>query len=80
MEKMKGVMPQKNVPELVAGNKDVVEAARKTRKRGGKAMKEMGKMAGKASGMRADRKARKSGGICSSDWTAAQGEGSKPRG
>jgi len=81
MEKMKGVTPKKVSPELVAGNKDVVEAARKTRKRGGKAMKDMGKMAGhKASGMRADRKARKSGGICSADWTAAQGEGQKPRG
>ena len=83
MEKMKGVMPQKNTPELVSGNKDVVEAARKMRKSGGKAMKakkDMGKMAGKMAAMRADRKARKSGGICSSDWTAAQGEGSKPRG
>jgi len=83
MEKMKGVMPQKNSPELVAGNKDVVEAARKMRKSGGKAMKakkEMGKMAGKMAAMRADRKPRKSGGMCSSDWTAAQGEGQKPRG
>jgi hypothetical protein len=86
MEKMKGVMPQKNSPELVAGNKDVVEAARKMRKSGGKAMKamkakkEMGKMAGKMAAMRADRKPRKSGGVCSSDWTAAQGEGQKPRG
>jgi hypothetical protein len=86
MEKMKGVMPQKNSPELVAGNKDVVEAARKMRKSGGKAMKamkakkEMGKMAGKMAAMRGDRKARKSGGMCSSDWTAAQGEGQKPRG
>jgi hypothetical protein len=86
MEKMKGVMPQKNSPELVAGNKDVVEAARKMRKSGGKAMKamkakkEMGKMAGKMAAMRADRKPRKSGGMCSSDWSAAQGEGQKPRG
>lgn len=83
MEKMKGVAPQKNTPELVSGNKDVVEAARKMRKSGGKAMKskkDMGKMAGKMAAMRADRKGRKSGGICSSDWTAAQGEGSKPRG
>ena len=53
MEKMKGVAPKKNTPELVAGNKDVVAAARKMRK---------------------------SGGICASDWTAAQGEGQKPRG
>jgi hypothetical protein len=108
MEKMKGVMPQKNSPELVAGNKDVVEAARKMRKSGGsaqtsssadmtkyanmigqkrksggkamKAKKEMGKMAGKMAAMRADRKPRKSGGMCSSDWSAAQGEGQKPRG
>lgn len=80
MEKMKGVTPKKNVPELVSGNKDVVEEARAMRKRGGKVGKEMGKMAGKASAMRADRKARKSGGICSADWTAAQGEGTKPRG
>jgi hypothetical protein len=80
MEKMKGVAPQKNTPELVSGNKDVVEAARKMRKSGGKAGKDMGKMKGKMAAMRADRKARKSGGICSSDWTAAQGEGSKPRG
>lgn len=80
MEKMKGVAPQKNTPELVAGNKDVVEAARKMRKAGGKVKKDMGKMAGKMAAMRADRKARKSGGICSADWTAAQGEGSKPRG
>ena len=80
MEKMKGVAPKKNVPELVAGNKDVVAAARKARKSGGKAMKDMGKMAGKMAAMRADRKARKSGGMCSSDWTAAQGEGQKPRG
>jgi hypothetical protein len=83
MEKMKGVMPQKNSPELVAGNKDVVAEARKMRKSGGKAMKakkEMGKMAGKMAAMRADRKPRKSGGVCSSDWTAAQGEGQKPRG
>jgi hypothetical protein len=83
MEKMKGVAPKKNTPELVAGNKDVVAAARKMRKSGGKAMKdkkEMGKMAGKMSAMRADRKPRKSGGICASDWTAAQGEGQKPRG
>jgi hypothetical protein len=83
MEKMKGVMPQKNSPELVAGNKDVVAEARKMRKSGGKAMKakkEMGKMAGKMAAMRADRKPRKSGGMCSSDWSAAQGEGQKPRG
>lgn len=83
MEKMKGVMPKKNVPELVAGNKDVVSEARKMRKSGGKAMKakkEMGKMAGKMAAMRADRKPRKSGGMCSSDWMAAQGEGQKPRG
>lgn len=80
MEKMKGVMPKKNSPELVSGNKDVVEEARKMRKSGGKAGKDMGKMKGKMAAMRADRKARKSGGICSSDWTAAQGEGSKPRG
>jgi hypothetical protein len=112
MEKMKGVMPKKNTPELVSGNKDVVAEARATkrgggptvawqrkpdkateemgkkygnmmgqpRKSGGKAKKDMGKMAGKMAAMRADRKARKSGGICSSDWTAAQGEGSKPRG
>jgi len=84
MEKMKGVMPQKNTPELVSGNKDVVAEARKMRKSGGKAkakaMKDMGKMAGKMAAMRADRKPRKSGGVCSSDWTAAQGEGQKPRG
>ena len=83
MEKMKGVMPQKNSPELVSGNKDVVAEARKMRKSGGKAVKakkEMGKMAGKMAAMRADRKPRKSGGVCSSDWTAAQGEGQKPRG
>jgi hypothetical protein len=83
MEKMKGVAPKKNVPELVAGNKDVVAEARKMRKSGGKAMKakkDMGKMAGKMAAMRADRKPRKSGGVCSSDWMAAQGEGQKPRG
>lgn len=80
MEKMKGVMPKKNSPELVSGNKDVVAEARKMRKSGGKASKEMGKMSGKMCGGRADRKARKSGGLCSSDWTAAQGAGSKPRG
>lgn len=83
MEKMKGVMPKKNTPELVAGNKDVVAEARKMRKSGGKAMKakkDMGKMGGKMAAMRADRKPRKSGGMCSSDWTAAQGEGQKPRG
>ena len=81
MEKMKGVMPKKNTPELVSGNKDVVAEARKMRKSGGKAKaKDMGKMAGKMSAMRADRKPRKSGGMCSSDWTAAQGEGQKPRG
>ena len=86
MEKMKGVMPKKNSPELVSGNKDVVEEARKMRKSGGKAkakakpMKDMGKMAGKMAARRADRKPRKSGGMCSSDWTAAQGEGQKPRG
>lgn len=112
MEKMKGVAPKKNVPELVAGNKDVVAEARKMkqgggslsqqaaptaaskaravkyanmmgqpRKSGGKAKaKDMGKMAGKMAAMRADRKPRKSGGICASDWTAAQGEGQKPRG
>ena len=80
MEKMKGVMPKKNSPELVSGDKDVVEEARKMRKRGGKAMKDMGKMGGKMAAMRADRKGRKSGGMCSSDWSAAQGEGQKPRG
>lgn len=82
MEKMKGVMPKKVTPELVAGNKDVVAAARKKRMYGGKAKgaKDMGKMDGKMSAMRADRKPRKSGGMCSSDWTAAQGEGQKPRG
>jgi len=80
MEKMKGVAPKKNTPELVSGNKDVVAAARKMRKSGGKAMKDMGKMKGKMAAMRGDRKARKSGGMCSSDWTAAQGEGQKPRG
>jgi hypothetical protein len=113
MEKMKGVAPKKNTPELVSGNKDVVAAARvakrgggmlsqqeeptaesraramkygammgQSRKSGGKAKakKEMGKMAGKMAAMRADRKPRKSGGMCSSDWSAAQGEGQKPRG
>ena len=80
MEKMKGVMPKKNTPELVSGNKDVVAEARKMRKCGGKASKEMGKMGGKSAAMRADRKPRKSGGVCSSDWTAAQGPGQKPRG
>ena len=113
MEKMKGVAPKKNTPELVAGNKDVVAAARVAKRGGGmlssqtahtpesraraekyanmmgqprksggkaKAKKEMGKMAGKMAAMRADRKPRKSGGMCSSDWTAAQGEGQKPRG
>ena len=82
MEKMKGVKPGKTNPELVSGNKDVVMAARKARKYGGKAKdaKDMGKMAGKMAAMRADRKPRKSGGICSADWTAAQGEGQKPRG
>ncbi len=80
MEKMKGVTPKKLSPELVSGNKDVVEEARKMRKRGGKAMKDMGKMGGKMAAMRADRKPRKSGGMCASDWTAAQGEGQKPRG
>jgi hypothetical protein len=82
MEKMKGVKPGKVTPELVAGNKDVVAAARKMRKYGGKmkAKKEMGKMGGKMAAMRADRKPRKSGGMCSSDWMAAQGEGQKPRG
>jgi hypothetical protein len=80
MEKMKGVTPKKVSPELVSGNKDVVEAARKMRKSGGKAGKDMGKMAGMKGHGRADRKARKSGGMCSSDWTAAQGEGQKPRG
>ena len=50
------------------------------RKSGGKAMKDMGKMGGKMAAMRGDRKARKSGGMCSSDWSAAQGEGQKPRG
>ena len=80
MEKMKGVMPKKTSPELVSGNKDVVAAARKARKSGGKAMKDMGKMDGKMCGGRADRKARKSGGLCSSDWTASQGAGTKPRG
>lgn len=80
MEKMKGVAPKKNAPELVSGNKDVVQEARAMRKRGGKAGKDMGKMGGKMAGMRADRKPRKSGGMCSADWTAAQGEGQKPRG
>lgn len=82
MEKMKGVKPGKVTPELVAGNKDVVAAARKARRYGGKAkgMKDMGKMDGGKAMMRSDRKARKSGGMCSSDWTAAQGEGQKPRG
>jgi hypothetical protein len=82
MEKMKGVMPKKVTPELVAGNKDVVAAARKARKYGGKAGKgkDMGKMGGKMAAMRADRKPRQSGGMCSSDWTAAQGAGQKPRG
>ena len=80
MEKMKGVMPKKNSPELVSGNKDVVAEARKMRKRGGKAMKDMGKMDGHKAHGRADRKPRKSGGLCASDWTAAQGAGQKPRG
>jgi hypothetical protein len=85
MEKMKGVKPGKVTPELVSGNKDVVAGARKMRKYGGgakgaKAMKDMGKMGGKMAAMRGDRKARKSGGMCSSDWSAAQGEGQKPRG
>ncbi len=35
MEKMKGVMPQKNTPELVSGNKDVVAAARVAKRGGG---------------------------------------------
>ena len=80
MENMKGVTPKKLSPELASGNKTVAEEARKMRKRGGKAMKDMGKMGGKMAAMRADRKPRKAGGICAADWTSAQGEGQKPRG
>lgn len=74
--KMKGVKAKNVTPELVSGNKDVVSAARKGRKCGGKAdMKVKGEMA-KA---RADRPGRASGGkLAGSDWAAAQGPGQKP--
>jgi hypothetical protein len=74
-EKMKGVKPKNAVPALVAGNKDVVMAARKGRKCGGKT--DMKVDGGKAA-MRADRPARASGGLTVSDWTAAQGPGKRP--
>lgn len=77
--KMKGVKAKNVTPELVSGNKDVVAAARKGRKSGGKAdMKVKGDMA-KGRADRACRACRASGGkLTSSDWTAAQGPGQKP--
>lgn len=60
-----------------AGGTSNVAKEAKARKRGGKAV---GKAAGEKAHKRADRMARKSGGICSSDWTAAQGSGQKPKG
>lgn len=76
MKKMKGVKPKNVMPELVSGNKDVVSAARKGRKSGGKTdMKVKGSMAA----ARGDRACRASGGkLTSSDWSAAQGPGTKP--
>ena len=77
MEKMKGVKPKNSTPALVSGNSDVVAEARKGRKRGGKA--DMGKMKGMMAAARGDRPGRASGGMCASDWSAAQGPGTKPK-
>lgn len=76
MEKMRGVKPKNKTPALVAGNSDVVAAARKGRKHGGR-MEE--KMEGEKSMKRGDRSCRASGGaLAGSDWSAAQGPGKKP--
>jgi hypothetical protein len=66
--------------EVYAGEGSNVVKEAKARKRGGKAMKEVGKASGAKMAKRADRMARKSGGICSSDWSAASGPGQKPKG
>ena len=85
MEKMKGVAPKKNTPELVAGNKDVVAEARKMKQGGGSLSQQVKQSPEQAKAAMHKfssylSKPRKSGGICASDWTAAQGEGQKPRG
>lgn len=76
MEKMRGVKPKNKTPALVAGNSDVVAAARKGRKCGGR-MEE--KMEGGKASKRGDRPGRASGGaLAGGDWQAAQGPGKKP--
>ena len=56
--------------EVYAGAGSNVVKEAKARKRGGKTV---GKAHGDKAPKRADRMARKSGGICSSDWSAASG-------
>jgi hypothetical protein len=81
MKKMKntgGVVANDKAPtEVYAGSGSNVVKEAKARKRGGKTM---GKMSGDKAPKRADRMARKSGGVCSSDWSAASGPGQKPAG
>jgi hypothetical protein len=73
-----GVVAKDTAPtEVYAGAGSNVVKEAKARKRGGKAM---GKMSGDKAPKRADRMARKSGGMCSSDWSAASGPGQKPAG
>lgn len=66
----------KNSPVTTAysgGDSNVAKEARAARKKGGKVMGEKAKM-------NMGRAPRKSGGICSADWTAAQGPGTSPPG
>lgn len=77
MEKMRGVKPKGVSPMLASGNADVVKAARKGRKCGGKV--DM-KADGDAAPKRGDRPGRSMGGsLASGDWQAAQGPGTKPK-
>ena len=52
-------------------------AAKKMNTGGRTKRKEGGKVEGSKADVRADRAKRKSGGLCSSDWAAAQGEGTR---
>lgn len=75
-KKMNGIKPKANSPKVSSGNMDVIVAARKGRKCGGKTdMKVKGSMAA----ARADRPGRSLGGkLETSDWKASQGEPKMP--
>lgn len=66
--------------EVYAGAGSNVVKEAKARKRGGKAMKEIGRMTGDKSRGRADRMARKSGGSCVDNPMSSAAKGVAPKG